>query len=80
MVWESQPLVAEEKTTTVQDPDGQDHGYTWGIGYYRLLDLQWTHVATRTGKTASVRTRPASDGSDCSNPDPAHRGPEIGTS
>ena len=75
----SQPLVAEEGTETVQGPDGLDHGYTWSIGYYRLLDLQWTHVATRTGKAASVRTHPPSDGSDCSNPDPAHRGPEIGT-
>ncbi|HEU5391931.1 MAG TPA: hypothetical protein VFV73_39140 [Streptosporangiaceae bacterium] len=75
----SQPLVAVENTTTVRGPDGLDHGYTWSIDYYRLLDLQWTHVATRTGKAASVRTRPPSDGSDCSNPDPAHRGPEIGT-
>jgi hypothetical protein len=75
----SQPLVAEEGTETVQGPDGLDHGYTWSIGYYRLLDLQWTHVATRTGKAASVRTHPPSDGSDCSIPDPAHRGPEIGT-
>jgi len=75
----SQPLVADENTETVQRPDGLDHGYTWSIDYYRLLDLQWTHVATRTGKAASVVTRPPSDGSDCSNPDPAHRGPEIGT-
>jgi hypothetical protein len=74
----SQPLVAEEGTETVQGPDGLDHGYTWSIGYYRLLDLQWTHVATRTGKAAFVRTHPPSDGSNCSNPDPAHRGPEIG--
>jgi hypothetical protein len=75
----SQPLVAVEGTETVQGPDGLDHGYTWSIGYYRLLDLQWTHVATRTGKAASVRTHPPSDGSDCGKPDPAHRGPEIGT-
>jgi hypothetical protein len=75
----SQPLVADEGTETVQGSDGLDHGYTWSIGYYRLLDLQWTHVATRTGKAASFRTHPPSDGSDCTNPDPAHRGPEIGT-
>lgn len=75
----SQPLVAQEGTETVRGTDGRDHGYTWSIDYYRLLDVQWTHVATKTGKTASVRTRPPSDGSDCSNPDPAHRGPEIGT-
>jgi hypothetical protein len=54
----SQPLVAVEGTETVQGPDGLDHGYTWSIGYFRLLDLQWTHVATRTGKAASVRTHP----------------------
>ena len=75
----SQPLVVQEGTETVQRPDGLDHGYTWSIDYYRLLDLHWTHVATKTGKAASVRTHPPSDGSDCSNPDPAHRGPEIGT-
>src|SRR5262249_10226430 len=75
----SQPLVADESTTTVVNPDGLDHGYTWSIGYYRLLDLQWPHVSTRTGKAASVKTRAPSDGSDCSNPDPANRGPEIGT-
>jgi hypothetical protein len=75
----SQPLVADEGTETVQGSDGLDHGYTWSIGYYRLLDLQWTHVATRTGKAASVQTHPPSAGSDCSDQDPAHRGPEIGT-
>jgi predicted small lipoprotein YifL len=75
----SQPLVADESTLTAQGSDGLDHGYTWSIGYYRLLDLQWTHVATRKGKAASVRTHPPIHGSDCSNPDPAHRGPEIGT-
>ena len=54
----SRPLVAEEGTETAQGSDGLDHGYTWSIGYYRLLDLEWTHVATRTGKAASVRTHP----------------------
>ncbi len=75
----SQPLVAQEGTETVRGPDGLDHGYTWSIDYYRLLDLQWTHVATRTGKVASVQTRPPGAGSDCGDQDPAHRGPDIGT-
>jgi hypothetical protein len=75
----SQPLVAQEGTETVRGPDGLDHGYTWSIDYYRLLDLQWTHVATRTGKAASVQTRPPGAGSDCGDQDPAHRGPDIGT-
>jgi hypothetical protein len=75
----SQPLVAQEGTETVRGPDGLDHGYTWSIDYYRLLDLQWTHVATRTGKVASVQARPPAAGSDCGDQDPAHRGPDIGT-
>jgi hypothetical protein len=73
----SQPLVTQEGTQTVQLGDGKDHGYSWSIDYYRLLDLQWTHVATHTGKAPSMQTPPPSVGSDCSNPDPAQRGPEI---
>jgi hypothetical protein len=45
---------------------------------YRLLDLQWTPAATRTGKAASVGTHHPSDGSDCTNPDPRIAGRRSG--
>lgn len=79
-----QPLVAYEGTESQRTPDGPGLGYSWSTDYYRLHDLQWTHVATATGQVPASQV-PAGQtdrlkvGSDCSNPDPAQRGPEIGT-
>jgi hypothetical protein len=74
-----QPLVAYEATETRRSPDGVDQGYSWSTDYYRLRDLQWTHVATATGQGPVAQENKLNVGSDCSNPDPARRGPEIGT-
>jgi hypothetical protein len=74
-----QPLVAYESTETQRSPDGVDQGYSWSTGYFRLRDLQWTHVATVTGRKSAGHTVKLNVGSDCSNPDPTRRGPEIGT-
>ena len=74
-----QPLVAYEATETQRSLDGEDQGYSSSTDYYRLRDLQWTHVATVTGQGPAGQTDRLNVGSDCSNPDPARRGPEIGT-
>ncbi len=75
-----QPLVAQEGTTTNRSADGTfAPGYSWTTGYFRLNDLRWTQVATRTGQEPAAQVVKPNVGSDCSNPDPAQRGPEIGT-
>lgn len=74
-----QPLVAYEATETQRSPDGTDRGYSWSTDYYRLHDLQWTHVARVTGQGPTTQAGKLNVGSDCSNPDPTRRGPEIGT-
>jgi hypothetical protein len=73
-----QPLVAQEGTDTKWSPDRGDQGYSWRTDYYRLLDLQWTHVATVTGRKWAGHPVKLNVGSRCTNPDPTRRGPEIG--
>ena len=74
-----QPLVAYEDTQSQLSPDGVVRGYAWRISYYRLHDLQWAQVTTITGKKSADQQAKLNVGSDCSNPDPTQRGPEIGT-
>jgi hypothetical protein len=69
------PLLA--LTGSVTDWGGSGvTSYAWNRDFYELNDLQLRQVGHEGG--LAVQTRGPEAGSDCSAPDAAHRGPEIG--